>query len=222
MTNNRRFPALFVAAAAAFAAYPALRPWGDKAGAAVAGDPLAIAHAFADIRWPIAHALGMAGFVLLAVALRLLARAGERAQNWRKAENRAWFAVALLLPYYGAEAFALHALGAHVIRTGDLTALAVADGFRFATLPMATFGLGLVALALVGGRLWHEFWRSGPTGRLGGVLAGIGLITYLPQFYLPPVGRVAHGITLAAGLVLLAGVTRAPGDGDLGEGPPRR
>jgi hypothetical protein len=47
--------------------------------------------------------------------------------------------------------------------------------------------------------------------RIGLVLTAIALLTYLPQFFFPPSGRIGHGIVLAAGLLLLAyALLRAP------------
>ena len=64
---------------------------------------------------------------------------------------------------------------------------------------MACFAVGLIALALVGGRLIHGTWAS-----VGGMLAGAGLLTFLPQFFTPGPVRIVHGLVLSAGLALLA------------------
>lgn len=161
-----------------FIAYPALRPWGSETGTAGATT-------FGSMAWPIAHAIGMLGFVALAFALR--SAATNLPWRWtgqpvRRAESRMWVAVALLLPYYGAEAYGLHALGEYAADHGDPGVLDVADAFRLAPLPMTTFALGLLVLLLVGGRLAVGMWRTGTLGRTGGLLAGLGLATYLPQF----------------------------------------
>lgn len=184
-----------VVAGLALAAYPALRPWGPED-----------ADTFGSLAWPVSHALGMLGFVALAVALRAAAVAGpvwDGVMSLRRVENRAWAAVALLLPYYGAEAYGLHALGEHVATSGDLGTLEIADAFRYAPLPVTTFALGLGALALVGGNLLAGPWRQGGVARWGGLLAGVGLLTYLPQFFGPAEVRVGHGLLLGLGLVLL-------------------
>ena len=47
-------------------------------------------------------------------------------------------------------------------------------------------------------------WRDGGLVSWGGILAGIGLILYLPQFFWPPPVRIAHGLLLAAGCLWLA------------------
>lgn len=194
----------FVVAGLAFAAYPALRPWAPEPGPAGAD-------ALGSTAWLVAHALGMLGFVALALGLR--AAAGARpawhgVMSLRRVETRAWVAVALLLPYYGAEAYGLNALGRHVSATGDVGALEIADSFRYAPFEMTTFALGLGALALVGGNLLIGPWREGGAARWGGLLAGAGLLTYLPQFFGSAEVRVAHGAVLAVGLLLTAATLR--------------
>ena len=145
----------------------------------------------ASTAWLAAHVLGMVGFVSLAFALRSAAVSPPwrwSGQPVRKAETRMWLAVALLLPYYGAEAYGLNELGRYATEHGDAGVLDVADAFRYAPFEMTTFALGLFLLVLVGARLAHGLWRSGRLGRTGGVLAGLGLATYLPQFFGTPGG----------------------------------
>ncbi|WP_340538894.1 hypothetical protein [Nocardioides sp. GXZ039] len=207
---NRRFTAAGLAIAGlAFAAYPALRPYGPESGAEGAAD-------FGSAAWLIAHVLGMVGFVTLAFVLRS-ASSEEGLALWRwngqpirKAETRMWVAVVLLLPYYGAEAYGLNALGGYAVRTGDTGVLDIAERFRYAPFEMATFGLGLLLLAFVGARLILGLWPAGGLERLAGLLAGSALLTYLPQFFAPAGLRIAHGAVLGAGLVLL-GVATARG-----------
>lgn len=187
-------------AAAAFVAYPALRP-------AVPEEGLVGAAGFASDAWLTAHALGMLGFIALAVALR----SAERVRPWpwsgrplRELVSRVLLGVALILPYYGAEAFGLHAVGRYAVATGDAAASAAVMGFRFEPVPVAMFGIGLLLLALAGARLVIGLRRAPLVPRLGGLLAGVGLLTYLPQFFLPMPGRIVHGVVLGAGLLLLA------------------
>lgn len=187
----------FGVAAACLVLYPVLRPWSPEA------DP----HTFAQARWPVSHALGMAGFVALAVGLRALAAdepPGWSGQPVRRAESRAWLAVAGLLPYYGAEAFGLAAVGANALAYPGVDAAGIAADFRYAPLPVTVFALGLIALALVGGRLIHGFWRMGTQLRTGGLLAGVGLLSYLPQFFGGMPVRIGHALVLGLGLALLA------------------
>lgn len=201
-----------VVAGLALAAYPALRPYGPETGSEGAAD-------LASQAWLVAHLLGMVGFVALAVGLRAAAGptggprfwagpwAGQPARNaaWARAtETRGWLAAAFLLPYYGAEAYGLQAVAQHAVDTGRWDVLEVADAFRYAPVPLATFAIGLLLLVLVGGRLVHGLWAGGATARTGAVLAGLALATYLPQFFLPPAGRIVHGLVLGAGLLLVA------------------
>ncbi|MBD8868462.1 hypothetical protein [Nocardioides donggukensis] len=198
--------AAFVLSGLALAAYPVVRPYGPESGAAGADT-------FASPAWLVAHLLAVVGFVALAFGLRAAAHTRPEAWRWsgrpvREAETRMWLAVALLLPYYGAEAYGLGALGRHAVESGDPSVLAVADGFRYASVEITTFGTGLLLLVLVGARLGYGLWASGTLGRTGGLLAGLGLATFLPQFYGTPELRMLHGVVLGLGLVLV-GVTAA-------------
>lgn len=208
MPISSRFtvPAGFAVAGLALAAYPALRPYGPEQGLAGAAD-------FGSNLWLTAHALGMLGFVSLAFGLR--AASARTPWTWtgrpvRETETRAWLAVALLLPYYGAEAYGLNQIGRYATEHGDAGVLDVADAFRYAPFEITTFTLGLFALVLVGGRLAHGMWRSGAVGRVGGLLAGLGLATYLPQFFGAPGLRVTHGLVLGLGLLLIAYAAARP------------
>jgi hypothetical protein len=191
--------AWFIGAGAALAAYPILRPY---AGGGVPDGAAQLSSG----AWPLAHVLGMVGFVAIAFGLRALAGASPTA--WpagaaRRAETFAWAAVALLLPYYGAEAFGLHALGQYAASHRDAAVLAVVDSFRYAALPMTLFGIGLVLLAVTGVLIARGAWTSGVLSRLGGMVVAAGLVTYLPQFFGPAPVRMAHGLVLGAGLVIL-------------------
>jgi hypothetical protein len=202
--RTRTTTAGLVVAGLAFAAYPALRPYGPETGLAGAAD-------FGASEWLIAHVLGMVGFVSLAFALRSAAAATP--WSWaggslRGLETSTWVAVALLLPYYGAEAYGLNAVGRHATEHGDARAMEIADSFRYAPFEVTTFSVGLVVLAVVGVLLARGLWHAGSLGRVGGLLAGAGLVTYLPQFFGTPGVRVAHGVMLGAGLLLAAAAGR--------------
>ncbi len=191
--------AWFIGAGAALAAYPILRPYagsGAPDGSAQLGSGA----------WPLAHALGMFGFVAVAFGLRALA--GAQPATWapgaaRRAETFAWAAAALLLPYYGAEAFGLHALGQYAAAHGDSAVLAVVDSFRYAPLPMTLFGIGLALLAVTGVLIARGARRGGPLERISSLAVAFGMVTYLPQFFGPPPVRMIHGLVLGAGLAVL-------------------
>ncbi|MDT0202120.1 hypothetical protein [Nocardioides sp. AE5] len=199
----------FGVAGLALAAYPVLRPWGDEADA----------ETFAAASWPVSHALAMLGFTALALALR---HAAAGLPQWggrpvREAETRMWLAAALLLPYYGAEAYGLNAIGQYAAEHRDSGVLEIADAFRFAPLPVTTFALGLLLLVLVGARQAIGMWRTGALGRIGGLLAGFGLASYLPQFFGGAELRIVHGIVLGIGLLLVSCVVASGRQGATGD-----
>ncbi len=172
--------------------YPVLRGYGVE-------DGMGAAQLYARPGWMVAHLFGMAGFVLIAVAM----------MGWDRWAGRfAAVAVVLVLPYYGAEAYGLHAIGRRVLETGDAAMLAqgvgAADLFRYQPVAMTLFGLGWLAFAATAVRLLTLLRGAGGATRVGLVLTALGLLTYLPQFFAPPAGRIAHGVLLAIGLVILA------------------
>ena len=178
---------LLAAAGVSFLLYPTLRGFGPETGAAGADH-------FGSQTWVAAHVLAMVGFVALALAARTVA--GDA--RGRRTELISWLAAASLLPYYGAESFGLHALGSWVRESGTVGALAVADDFRYAPVAMTTFAIGWVLLGWVGARWIRD--AAGVSGWFA-VPAGIGLLTFLPQFFTPGPVRIAHGALLAVALV---------------------
>jgi hypothetical protein len=205
-----------VVAGLLLAAYPLSRPWADTS-------PGGAPEAFASPWWPIAHTAAVLGFIALALALRAWPASGDPSplRDPRRAESRAWIAVALLGPYYGGEAYVLHEIGRRAQDVGDPSLVDLADQFRYAAIPLTIFALGLLALALVGGRLIALTRDRGRVARVAGILAGLGLLTYLPQFFLPPVGRIAHGLLLGAGLLLLGVSHVHPSNSPAGAPQPR-
>ena len=198
------------------AAYLLLRPYGDADGG-----PAAVAAAFASWLWVAAHVLGMlaiASFARLAVRIadEQTAQAG-RPRSWVPARIARWSALAgtvLVLPYYGAETFALHVIGKAALAGGatgvDVTTLALAEQVRNEPVAMAMFGLGLVLLAVAGLALaaaWaHRYPAATASIRFAAWPLGMLVALLLPQFYLPTSGRMAFGVlyALAAGYLLLA------------------
>ncbi|MCE0767683.1 hypothetical protein LWC35_33020 [Pseudonocardia kujensis] len=167
-----------VVAGALLVAHPALRPYGD---ATVDG----MAAAFASPAWLVSHLAAVAGFVLVGLGIRPLSRAA--AAMW-------WIGAGLVLPYYGAEAFALHALGLH---SSGAALAAAADAVRNGPVQLTAFGAGLLLFAasavLVAVR-----------GRALALPFALAMVLFLPQFFLPPALRIAHGVLLGVGCVLLA------------------
>jgi hypothetical protein len=176
-----------IAAGALFVAYPVVRPYSSEVG-------LAGAQAFGSGRWVLAHTLAMLAFGCLAAGVFAFTPD-------RMARSTVLVGVGLVLPYYGAETFGLHALGVAALKGNDGTLTGISDLVRNNPVALVMFGLGLIALAACGIRLARLGWSH---AKLGSALAAIGLVTYLPQFFGPPWMRIAHGILLAVGLVLLA------------------
>jgi len=159
-----------------FVVYPLLRPWGDAS-------PDGAGAAFASPFWLVAHLAAMAAFAL--VGFGLTAVPG-------RAALATWIAgTALVLPYYGAEAFALHALA------GEPNVAALAEQIRMGATQLAVFGLGLGLLAAAG-------VLTAIAMRRAGVVFAAAMVLYLPQFFADPAVRIAHGVLLAIGCVILA------------------
>jgi len=164
------------AAGVLFVVYPLARPWGDAT-------PEGAAAAFASPLWLVAHLAAMAAFVLVGVGLTALPG---------RAALATWVAgTALVLPYYGAEAFALHALA------GRQDVAGLAEQIRMGATQLTVFGLGLALLAAAG------VLTALAVGRAG-LLFAAGMVLYLPQFFADPAVRIAHGVLLAIGCVILA------------------
>lgn len=186
---SRLGPVLFATAAVLFVVYPALRPYSSEVG-------MDGAAAFGTDRWVLAHVAGMAAFGCLAAGCYLLF-AGSRL-----ASVSTTLGVGLILPYYGAEAFGLHAIGDAAAQYGSANLAATADAVRYNPVALAMFTAGWIALAVAGVALMRTLWAR--RMRTGGVLVGAGLVLYLPQFFGPPWLRILHGATLAVGLVIVA------------------
>ncbi|CAM3644039.1 hypothetical protein OCAE111667_19950 [Occultella aeris] len=197
-TRTSRAPTFSRAALAVagvlFVLYPAVRPWTDET-------TLAGAAAFASQQWVAAHTMGMFAFMLVAAALLVRAFATGRALI---TATLAAVGTALVLPYYGAETFGLHAIGLRAVADRDESLLELADTVRYGPVPMTMFGLGLLALAAAGILLARDAWRAGGLTRAGGLLTGLMLALYLPQFFGTPAMRIGHGALLAIGCILLA------------------
>ena len=193
--------ALFLAGFA-FLLFPVLRPWFDESTEAGA-----IA-AFGAAAWITSHLLGALGFILVPLGLLAINRLLARRSAGRPLDAAVvltWLGAGLLLPYYGAETFALNAIATSARAGADLDVLALSDAVRNGAAALTTFGLGLLAVAVGAIAAAIAISRSGVLPRYAGVLMAVGLALYLPQFFGPPWLRIAHGALLAVGLFILAG-----------------
>ena len=201
-TSATRIRAGAIALAAAgllFLAYPALRPWHDEG--TVAG---AIA-SMSSTAWVTAHFFAMLGFILVPLGLLALrsALAASRAEPLAlTAVVLAWIGSGLVLPYYGAEDFGLHAIAGSAGPRAGL--LGLVNAVRFQPLAATIFAVGLLLLAAAAIVAAVAVWRSHVLPRASGILFAAGFALFLPQFFGPATVRIAHGILLAAGSIILA------------------
>ena len=173
------------------------------------------AAAFASPWWVVAHvagALALVGFGRLVLRLADLERDRfvTRLLRWAGLAG-----VVLVLPYFGAETFALHVIGRHAA-AGDTSLLALVDEIRNQPVAITMFGLGLLLLAVAGIAFALAWTRR--TGSRAAWPLGVLMALVLPQFYLPPVGRMTFGVAyLLAALLLAVGVLRADPTPDAAE-----
>lgn len=177
---------LFGFTGAMFAAYPILRPYSSEVG-------MAGADAFASPLWVAAHTCAMLGFISLALAVR-------HARGSDFAAVATSIGVGLVLPYYGAETFALNAIGRSAVDGSDPALLDLADPIRYSAVPMTMFGVGLLLIAIGAVAFARQF-------RYATVLA-VGFVLFLPQFFAPPALRILHGIVILVGSLLAARAVR--------------
>jgi hypothetical protein len=206
MTHSTSLPARAPLSAGAlavagifFVLYPALRPFSDEVS-------LQGAAAFASAQWLAAHMLAMVAFTLLPPGLLglygvLQETAAERLGYWALVTSM--LGVGLTLPFYGGEAYGLHAIGQAALQaqSADLVGLAaiVRAG---AGLDMFLVGLLLLAIAAILAAV--AIWRSGTYSKWSGVPFAAGLALYIPQFFGNQPIRVAHGLLVAIGCLWIA------------------
>jgi hypothetical protein len=194
VSRNRSGALALAAAGILFLLYPVVRPWHDEN--TVAGATTSMA----STAWVAAHFFAMVGFILLPLGLLAL-RGAAAGRVAAAAVAVTWVGAGLCLPYYGAEDFGLHAIADRHV--GGL--LDVVRAVRFQPLAITVFGAGLIALAAGGVLVAVAVWRSGVLARWVGVPFAAGAVLFLPQFFSPAPVRIAHGVLMAAGLLIMAG-----------------
>ncbi len=196
-----RLAALSLAiAGVCFVLYPAIRPFSDES-------TLRGAQAFATSAWPLAHTLAMVGFILLTLGLLGVAsRLSETPAGLLgfTALVVTWIGAGLTLPYYGAEAFALHAVGQEALRQNNVDLLVtLSNSIRYGP-AIWLFGTGLLAIAAGTLLFAIAIWRSGVLPEWSGIPLAVGFALFIPQFYTSQPVRVGHGLLILAGCWLLA------------------
>jgi hypothetical protein len=184
-----------------FVLYPAVRPWQDESTVEGA------IKAMSSGAWVAAHLFAMVGFILVALGLLAVWNAVSRTRAERlgfAAVVATWIGVGLTLPYYGAEDFGLNAIARKAAEGQRFDLLGLVEAVRFSPVPATTFFLGLLLLGVGAVLAAVAIWRSGVLPRSSGILFAVGFALFIPQFYLPPAGRIAHGVLVAAGSIWLA------------------
>lgn len=201
--NDTRHLAMPAASAGILmASYLLLRPYGD-ADSSTSG---AAAEAYASGWWVVAHLLGALALVQIGrLGLRiddLLATTTTRLARWTGLAG-----AVLALPFYGLETFALHGIGRAGIT--DPSVMPLVDEVRDHPAAMTVFGLGLLLLAVspvLTALAWHRAAR--PAGWAAPTWAAWPLalvaVAFVPQYALPPAGRMAYGVVFAVAAVWLA------------------
>jgi hypothetical protein len=191
--------AAFAIAGVLFVLYPAIRPFSDET-------TLQGAAAFASTAWIVAHTLAMVGFALVTIGLlglyvALRATAAESIAFWALAVGLA--GVGLLLPFYGAEAFGLHAIGQEAVRQHSVVLVGLASVVRSGP-ELIMFLVGLLLLAASGIMTAAAIWRSGSLAKWSGVPLAAGFALYTPQFFGNQPIRVTHGLLVTVGCLWIA------------------
>ncbi len=200
-TLRTRLAALaLVIAGVCFVLYPALRPFSAES-------TLQGARAFATSAWPLAHSLAMVGFILLTLGLLGITGRLRETPAGRLSLTAlvvTWIGVGLTLPYYGAEAFALHAVGQEALRQNNVDLLVtLTNSIRYGP-AIWLFGTGLLAIAAGTILFAVAIWRSGVLAKWSGILLAVAFALFIPQFFTPQPVRVAHGLLILVGCWLLA------------------
>lgn len=188
-----------VASGILFVLYPAIRPFSDESS-------LQGAAAFASSAWVLAHSLAMLAFILLALGLlglylRLQATTARRSAL--VALVLSWTGVGLTLPYYGAEAFGLHAIGQEALAQHNAALLSLVNAVRWEQ--GIVFILAGLFLLAVGTILYAiAVWRSGSLARWSGIPLALGFALFIPQFTTSQLVRVGFGLFLLLACLALA------------------
>ncbi|PBC57130.1 hypothetical protein [Rhodococcus sp. ACPA1] len=196
--------ALFALAGVLFVVYPVVRPY------AAGGAPDGLAE-FASPSWLVAHLAAVGGFIAFGLALVALSgllkgTGGERAAVVAVAAS--WIGAGLTLPYYGAETFALHALGGSGLDEEAVTNLA--ESVRMGAAQATLFAAGLLLVAVGASAAAVAIARSWLLAGWAGIPMAVGFALFIPQFYVDAPLRIGHGALIGFGCAVVAlGVLRS-------------
>jgi hypothetical protein len=111
--------------------------------------------------------------------------------------------VGLTFPFYGGDAFGLHAIGQEAVNEQNVALVSLASVVRSGP-GLVLFGVELLLLAMGAIMIAMVIWRSGVLSKWGGVPFALGFALFIPQFYATQPIRVAHGILVAVGCLWIA------------------
>jgi hypothetical protein len=177
-----------------FILYPTMRPFSDEVS-------LEGAAAFASNRWISAHIIAVFSFTLLLLGVFGLYKT-LRQTNGETRANLAFaltiLGTSLTLPFYGGEAYGLHAVGIEALQQNSAALLDLAATIR-SGVGLILFVTALVVLAIGLVIAAAAIWKSGTFSKWSGVPLALGIALYLPQFFGTQPIRIAHGVLVAVG-----------------------
>ena len=182
-----------------FVLYPAIRPFSSETG-------LDGAAAFGSSHWIVAHMLAMVGFTLLALGL-VGWHSSLQHSDVESSAFRAFVVtlagIGLTLPFYGGEAYGLHAIGQEALSRGDGSLVDMATVVRGGA-GLIMFLTGLLVLAVGAIMVARVIWTSREHMKWIGIPFAVAFALYIPQFFGSQPLRVAHGLLVALGCALIA------------------
>jgi hypothetical protein len=195
MTVTRSGALTLTAGGVLFLLYQTVRPYTGETG-------MRGAATMASQAWVISHTLAMLAFILVTLGLAGL-RGAPRGRAPGAPVQLNGSGAGLVLPYYGGEAFGLHAIAARALRDGDPGLMTLVGDFRYDPVAITMFGAGLVSLG-AGAVLAALTSPPGALGRWGMFPLAAAFALLIPQFFAAPPLRIAHGVLVALGTGLAA------------------
>jgi hypothetical protein len=184
-------------------AFPLVRPFFRLDVFAAEATLTAAGRAITSAPWLIAHLMGMTGFILLLGAIPALyarlAAEGDAPRLFR-AVALSIAGIALVLPMFGVETYALPAIGQ--IYLGGQPGIAPIITLIYRGLGTVVMLLGLLLLAVGALTFANVIWRRATLSRWAALMWAVGLAAWLPL--LPRPIRVVDGLLIGIGGVWLA------------------
>ena len=185
-----------------FLLFPVVRPFFDEA-------TLSGAHGFASVNWIIAHVLGIAALILIALGflgLYMLFQDPEERGKAFAALILCWVGAGLTLPFLGAETFGLNVIGNAAIEMNNPALIPLVHLVRYGP-GIAFIALGVILVDIAAIILAVAIWRSRMMLRWSGIPLAVGLLLFLPLLQGNPMyqtPRIADGALILIGCALIA------------------